>query len=311
MKGVHYRFFCPALPHALAGFRLCFCLIAFFERFAPMTQILPRPVLTAYRRALSSQFSFRILRLSFVPLLLALAIGFTILYFAASPLMDLIQSIYTRYNLNDYMGMSALKMIMVPLILMIALLPLTLILVTLIMNVLAMPVIVKHVSARQYPALEEKKGGSIVGGIMVNVVAMLKFVPIWLLTLPLYILPPLAILVQVVLFGRLNARVMAYDALADHASAEEFETLMRTRTRDLTTIGVIAGAGGAIPGLVWLGGAVTLLFPILAPLSVWLFIMVFIFTALWFQYYCLQALEELRASRMSEAGEAGKAGVAV
>jgi hypothetical protein len=25
--------------------------------------------------------------------------------------------------------------------------------------------------------------------------------------------------------------------------------------------------------------------------------MVFIFTALWFQYYCMQALEELRAAR--------------
>ncbi len=255
-----------------------------------------RPVVTAYRRALSSQFSFRILRLSFVPLIASLLLGFTILYFAATPLMDLIQSIFNRYELNDYFGASVFKMIMVPLVLMVLLLPLTLIIVTLIMNVAAMPAIVKHVGARQFPGLAEKKGGSIIGGLMLNVVTMLKFVPIWLCTLPLYIFPPLAITVQIILFGRLNARVMAYDALADHASADEFATIMRLHARDLATIGVVSGACGAIPGLVWLGGAITLLFPILAPLSIWLFIMVFIFTALWFQYYCMQALADLRAS---------------
>jgi hypothetical protein len=259
-------------------------------------QTLPRPVLAAYRRALGSQFSFRILRLSFVPLLLSLVAGFTILYFAANPLMDAIQALFTRYNLNDYVGAGALKMIMVPLILMVLLLPLTLVLVTLIMNIAAMPAIVKHVAARQYPDLAQKNGGTLLGGLLLNVVTMLKFVPIWLVTLPLYIFPPLAIAVQVILFGRLNARVMAYDALADHASADEFATILRTHAKNLTTIGVISGACGAIPGLVWLGGAITLLFPVLAPLSIWLFIMVFIFTALWFQYYCMQALAELRAA---------------
>jgi hypothetical protein len=166
--------------------------------------------------------------------------------------------------------------------------------------VAAMPAIVKHVGARQYRNLEEKKGGSLLGGLLLNVVTMLKFVPIWLVTLPLYIFPPLAIVVQVVLFGRLNARVMAYDALADHASGDEFAAIIAGHSKNLTMIGVICGACGAIPGMVWLGGAVTFLFPILAPLSIWLFIMVFIFTALWFQYYCMQALEDLRAGQQDK-----------
>ena len=260
-----------------------------------MTSSLPRPVLSAYRRALSSQFNFRMLRLSFVPLILSLVLGGVILYFAANPLLDLIRAVFERYDLFSYISEGVVKMLLVPLILMVLMLPVSLILVTLIMNIFAMPVIVKHVSARQYPNLEEKSGGTFIGGIKLNVVTMLKFVPMWLITLPLYIFPPLAIVVQIILFGRLNARVMAYDALADHASADEFDTIVRVHARNLTTIGVISGAGGAIPGLVWLGGAVTVLFPVLAPLSIWLFIMVFIFTALWFQYYCMQALEDLRA----------------
>jgi hypothetical protein len=30
-------------------------------------------------------------------------------------------------------------------------------------------------------------------------------------------------------------------------------------------------------------------------LSIWLYIVIFLFTGLWFQYYCLQALEDLRS----------------
>jgi hypothetical protein len=41
------------------------------------------------------------------------------------------------------------------------------------------------------------------------------------------------------------------------------------------------------------------LFPFLAALSIWLYVVIFIFTGLWFQYYCLQALSSLRAERAS------------
>ena len=63
-------------------------------------------------------------------------------------------------------------------------------------------------------------------------------------------------------------------------------------------IGIVSGVAGALPGLVWVGGTVlsVVLFPILAPLSIWIFVLIFVFTGLWFQYYCLQALEDLRAA---------------
>ena len=37
------------------------------------------------------------------------------------------------------------------------------------------------------------------------------------------------------------------------------------------------------------------LFPALAIVSIWLYLVIFIFTGLWFQYYLLQALADLRA----------------
>ena len=68
---------------------------------------------------------------------------------------------------------------------------------------------------------------------------------------------------------------------------------------------MVSGAAGALPGIVWIGGALisVVLFPFLAMISLWLYLVIFIFTGLWFQYYCLQALRDLRTcARVETAG---------
>jgi ABC-type antimicrobial peptide transport system permease subunit len=92
---------------------------------------------------------------------------------------------------------------------------------------------------------------------------------------------------------------MGYDALAIHASLEERRAIVRSRRRQLLIIGTISGLLGALPGVVWIGGALlsVVLFPVLAVLSIWLYLIIFIFTGLWFQYYCLQALADLREEK--------------
>jgi len=91
--------------------------------------------------------------------------------------------------------------------------------------------------------------------------------------------------------------VMGYDTLAEHASADERALLLARHRKQLLLIGMVSGAAGALPGIVWFGGLVlsVVLFPFLAAISVWLYVLIFIFTGLWFQYYALQALADLRA----------------
>jgi putative Mn2+ efflux pump MntP len=103
--------------------------------------------------------------------------------------------------------------------------------------------------------------------------------------------------VQAALWAWVASRVMSYDALAAHASEAERRAIMRAHRGPLLAIGMVSGVLGALPGLAWMGGAVlaVVLFPFLAILSAWLYLVIFLFTGLWFQYYCLQALEELRA----------------
>ena len=168
------------------------------------------------------------------------------------------------------------------------------------MGIVAMPAIERHVSGRHFPALDKKEGGSFVGSLAINVGSTAVFALLWLFTLPLYAIPPLAWLVQAGLWAWVTSRVMSYDALAAHASGAERQVLMRTCRPALLTIGLVSGLAGALPGIAWMGGAVisVVLFPVLALVSLWLYIMLFLFAGLWFQYYCLQALAELRAQQL-------------
>jgi hypothetical protein len=266
-----------------------------------------RAVLSAYGRALSAQLSGRMLLLSFLPFLLSLALWGALLYVGMQPLIDSVQALFEHHggyrasgSMLAMFGLGMLKTVAVPLVAMLLLLPLMILTSLLFMGVAAMPAIERHVGTRQFPRLERKQGGSLLGSLALNLGTMLLFVLLWLLTLPLYFFPPLALAAQVLLWGWMTARVMSYDALAAHASEDERRALVRAHRRPLLAIGMVSGAAGALPGIVWIGGALisVVLFPLLAMVSIWLYLVIFIFTGLWFQYYCLQALQDLRAAHV-------------
>lgn len=270
----------------------------------PMAANPSRSVLQSYGRALRAQFTGKMLLLSFLPCMLALVLWGGLLYAGFQPLLDWLHAQFVEHDLFSAssgwlgaFGLGALKTLLVPLIAMLLLLPLMILTALLFMGLFAMPAIVKYVSTRQFPALERKQGGSLLGSMLVNLTGFGIFVLLWLLSLPLYALAPLALLAQVLLWGWLTARVMAYDALAEHASVDERATITRQHRLPLQAIGMVSGALGALPGIVWVGGTVLsiVLFPFLAIVSLWMYVTIFIFTGLWFQYYCLQALEDLRA----------------
>ena len=276
-----------------------------------------RAVLQAYGRALLSQLHGRMLILSLLPFGLSLALWALLLWLCLQPLIDSLQSWFGAYDLFKWsggvlaaVGLGVLKTVIVPLTAMFLLLPLMIVTALLFIGVAAMPAIACHVGGRHFPLLEKKRGGSLLGSLGTACVSFLLFALAWLLALPLYAFPPLALVVQAMLWGWLTYRVMAYDALADYASDAERRTLMRRQRWPLLAIGMASGAAGAIPSLFWMGGvlSVTLavvLLPLLAALAIWLYVLIFIFTGLWFQYYCLEALAALRREQVS--GQVGNA----
>lgn len=267
-----------------------------------------RPVLIAFGRALLSQMHYRMLLLTVLPFLLSVLIWSVVLWQGLQPLIDWLQSFFLENdgfrisgNVLVMVGLGALKTVLVPLIAMWLLLPLMILTTLLWIGLISMPLIVKHVGKRHFPELETRNGGSFWGSLWMSGSSFGIFVFLWLLTLPLSLVPPLTFIILTVLWGWLTYRVMAYDALADYADAEERQALLRIHRWPLLMIGAVSGAMGAAPTLLWLGGALSVIFfPLLAAGSIWLYVLIFVFTGLWFEYYCLAALQKYRAADIAD-----------
>lgn len=263
-----------------------------------------RPVFISFGRALLSQLHYRMLLLTVLPFLLSVAIWGVALWLGLQSLIDWLQGYFLANdgfrisgNVLAMLGLGALKTVLVPLIAMWLLLPLMILTALLWIGVIAMPMIVKHVGKRHFPELDARKGGSFWGSLWMSGSSFVIFVLLWLITLPLSLVPPLTLIVLTVLWGWLTYRVMAYDALADYADAQERRAILRIHRWPLLMIGAVSGVMGAAPTLLWLGGALSVIFfPLLAAASIWLYVLVFVFTGLWFQYYCLAALQKYRAA---------------
>lgn len=151
--------------------------------------------------------------------------------------------------------------------------PAVLVTAVLIIGVFAMPAMVAHVAERHYPALERRRGGTFAGSVWNSVAALAWLALLALLSLPLWLIPLLWPLLSVVLFGYLNQRVFRYDALAEHATAGEMQTLFLRHRRELFVLGVALALAGLIP-----------LLGFFAP----------VYGGLAFIHYCLARLVQLR-----------------
>ena len=117
-----------------------------------------------------------------------------------------------------------------------------------------------------------------------------------LVSMPLWLIPPFFLLLPPLIWGWLTYRVMAFDALADHASSQERQFIFKEHRMRLLGIGILSGYLGTVPGLVGAFGVLSVvLLPFLLPLAIWLYMLVFIFSSLWFAHYALNALEQLRS----------------
>ena len=113
--------------------------------------------------------------------------------------------------------------------------------------VLAMPVIVRTVSARHFPELASKRGGTLAGSVGNAAVALAIFVPLWLAALVLLFVPPVYAMVSLVLNAWLTQRMFRYDALADHAASTEIATVVERSRGRLMGLGLALSPLSLIP----------------------------------------------------------------
>ena len=122
-----------------------------------------------------------------------------------------------------------------------------------------------------------------------------------MLTLPVWWVPPLVAVLPPLLWGWLTMRLMSYDVLAKHASSQERDILLEKYRWPLLTMGVISGMLGAVPTFFWATSALALvLFPIVSFVALWIYSLIFVFAALWFSHFLLDALQTLRQEELEK-----------
>ena len=260
-------------------------------------------LISSFWRAVLYCLHPKVILLSLLPLLLAMGAASLLAYFfwesAQETMLGMLDASVFVTTLAAWLaavGLPALKAMLAPLILIVVLTPLVVVCTVFIVSTLMTPGLVSVVASRRFPALERRHGASFVASLGWALISCALALVATIVTAPMWILPPLVLLIPPAIWAWLTYRVMAFDALADHASSAERQTILATHKSALIAMGFVVGFLGATPSLLWSMGLMAIaMAPLLLPLSVWLYTVVFVFASLWFVHSCLAALEALRA----------------
>jgi hypothetical protein len=264
-----------------------------------------KSLIDAFWRAVAYCLHPRVIALSLLPLALMVALALGLGYFYWESMVASVRASFENYALINNLlawlegiGLSKLRSVLAPLVVVFALTPLIVVVSLLVVAALMTPSVLSLVSERRFAALERKHGGSMLTGALGALGATLLALVALVASIPLWLVPPLVLIVPPLIWGWLTYRVMTYDVLAEHASKEERRELVRRHRGALLGMGVLTGYLGAAPSLVWASGVLFIaLAPVLVPLAIWIYTLVFAFSALWFAHYALTALQALRAER--------------
>ena len=264
-------------------------------------------LINSFWRAAAYCLHPRVIALSVLPLIimavLALGLGYFFFWDAAAALGRLLESFELLNMLVRWLeglGLSRLRSVLAPAVLLFLSIPVIVVVSLLFVAIFMTPTMVALVAERRFPALERKKGGSMLASLLWSLGSTLLAVVALVLSVPLWLIPPLILVLPPLIWGWLTYRVMSYDALVDHASSEERRQIFKAHRGSLLAIGVISGYLGAAPSLVWASGAMFVVAaPLLVPLAIWIYTLVFAFSSLWFAHFTLEALEQLRKKNSS------------
>ena len=261
-----------------------------------------RALVDAFWRAAAYCLHPKLIFGSLAPVLLAGAAVFGLGWLYWEPALDAVRQVLDQWTLSeatfqwlDSLGMGGLRALVAPLVVVAVAVPAVVVLSLLLVALLMTPVIINMVAARRFPTLERRHGAGGFQTAFWSLTFTLVALFVMALSLPLWLVPPMALVLPPLIWGWLTYRVFAFEVLAAHASADERRRLLKDHRGPLFAMGVVSGYMGAAPTLVWAASAFALaLAPLLLVVSVWLYTLVFAFSAAWFAHYALAALQKVR-----------------
>ena len=219
-------------------------------------------ILDAVARALRDLFSLRVLWVVVWPMLVAillwLILGVTFWSTFSGWLTQGLDAIGIQTWLADLepVWIAHGIQVLLHLLLFVPLVMLTALVIT---ALFGMPALIRVVAERDYPELARENGGGMVGSLWNAAIAIVLFVALWVVTLPLWLIG-VGVLVPFVAAAYLNQRLFRYDAIAEHATADEMTLLFRQERGGWWGLGVLTGLLQFVPLL-------NLFAPVLAALA--------------------------------------------
>lgn len=267
-------------------------------------------VFKSFGMALVGTMHPRMLWLSLRPFLIVSVLWGCLIWLAWTPALEalsifLTTSVFTSWIQEGliWAGFENARAWIAPLFFVMLIIPLITISLLVFIAFSTVPAIVKIASRQsQFQGLECKRGGGFFGSLIYTLWSALICLAFVMLTLPVWWVPPLVAVLPPLLWGWLTMRLMSYDVLAKHASSEERDLLIQKYRWPLLCMGIASGMLGAVPTFFWATSALALvLFPIVSFIALWIYSLIFVFAALWFSYFLLDALKHLREEELDKA----------
>ena len=244
----------------------------------------------------------RVIALSVLPLAIMAALSLSLGYFFWDSAVATVRSNLESFELVSTMvrwleglGLNNLRLVLAPVLMLFLAIPVIVVVSLLFVAIFMTPSMVALVAERRFPGLDRKKGGSLLASLFWSLGSTALAATALVLSVPLWFIPPLILILPPLIWGWLTYRVMSYDALSSHASRQERRQIFKEHRGSLLAIGIISGYLGAAPSVIWASGAMFVaLAPVLVPVAIWIYTLVFAFSSLWFAHYTLEALEQLR-----------------
>lgn len=260
-------------------------------------------VFKSFGLALIGTMHPKMLWLSLRPFLIVSILWGCLIWLTWTPALELLSlflttSIFTSWIQDGliWAGFENARAWIAPLFFVMLIIPLISISLLVFIAFTTVPAIVKMVTRQHnYKDIERKKGGGLFGSLIYSIWSVFICLALVMLTLPVWWVPPMVAVLPPLIWGWLTMRLMSYDVLAEHASPEERDALLEEHRWPLLGMGIVSGMLGAVPTFFWATSALALvLFPIVSFVALWIYSLIFVFAALWFTHYLMEALKDLR-----------------
>lgn len=208
-------------------------------------------IIKAFRQSFESMLKLRMLILVLLPPIVAVFGVFLIFFLFWNSwllgLEGLLQGLWPFQWVQHWTGNEGVAEIIAVLFLVLLFIPICFVVAVILTSIFVMPVALKWVVEDDFPNLEKKRGGSLIGSLWNTLMATVVFIVGFMVTLPLWLLPGCQVLVPLLLGSWLNRQIFLYDVLQDYASKEERQAIQKEEGSTLLAMGSFLGLMAYVP----------------------------------------------------------------